>query len=72
MNLEESVPSFRDFHERVWAGGVDLGDDATKIVYGRVHWARLLENVRLPRFDEALGIVAGRHADVARLLPTAP
>jgi hypothetical protein len=30
-------PSFRDFHERIWAGEIDLADDALKIVYGMVH-----------------------------------
>ena len=68
-------PSFRDFHERIWAGEIDLADDALKIVYGMVHWERLLQNVRQPRFDEALRIVSQenmRQQCVHLLLPSAP
>lgn len=64
-------PSFRDFHERVWAG-VDLRDNDVKVVYGKVHWEQLLENVRQPRFDEALRIVSERDAGAPLLLPAAP
>jgi hypothetical protein len=31
-----------------------------KLVYGRVHWKRLLRNVRQARFNEALKIVSDR------------
>ncbi len=58
----EAVPEFRDFHRRIWAGEVNLSDNRTKIVYGRVHWERLLHNVRQTRFHEALRIVSDRHA----------
>jgi thiamine kinase-like enzyme len=56
------VPSFTDFHRRIWAGEVNLADDDTKVLYGRVHWERLLQNMRLPRFDEAMKIVSDRNA----------
>jgi hypothetical protein len=71
----ETPPSFRDFHRRIWAGEVDLADDHLKIVYGRVHWQQLLENIRGARFDEALRIVSDRHRnekDIRPLLPAAP
>jgi aminoglycoside phosphotransferase (APT) family kinase protein len=55
-----TVPEFRDYHRRMWAGEVDLADKAVKIVYGRVHWERLLQNVRQARYNEALRIVADR------------
>ncbi len=74
VNQDESLPSFRDFHQRIWAGEIDLADQAAKIVYGRVHWERFLQNVRQARFEEALGIVSDRHAgqaDLRRLLPVA-
>jgi hypothetical protein len=58
---ERAVPEFRDYHRRMWAGEVDLADKDVKIVYGRVHWERLLQNVRQARYNEALRIVAGRH-----------
>ena len=57
-----TVPEFRDYHRRMWAGEVDLTDKDVKIVYGRVHWERLLQNVRQARYREALGIVSDRHA----------
>lgn len=71
VDLSEKAPEFRNFHERIWAGGVDLGVDEMKIVYGRVHWERLLQNLRMARFEEALRIVSDRDADVQRLLPVA-
>jgi aminoglycoside phosphotransferase (APT) family kinase protein len=55
-----TVPEFREYHRRMWAGEVDLGDKDVKIVYGRVHWERLLENVRKARYKEALKVVADR------------
>ena len=62
VDLSEMPPEFKDFHRRIWAGEVNLGDNHMKIVYGRVHWNRLLENMRQARFDEALRIVSARMA----------
>jgi len=75
IRQRENPPSFRHFHERIWAGEIDLADNDLKIVYGMVHWEQLLQNVRQPRFDEALRIVAERnkkHEAVRLLLPSAP
>jgi hypothetical protein len=60
VNLGEPAPDFRDFHRRIRAGEVDLEDNQMKTVYGKVHRERLLQNVRQPRFAEALRIVSGR------------
>jgi len=71
----DSVPSFGDFHRRVWAGEVDLADNEARIVYGLVHWARLMENVRERRFADALEIVSERNRKqdgFRALLPSAP
>jgi len=57
----ETLPGFQAFHRRMWAGEVNLADLATKSVYGRVHWGRLVQNMRQARFHEALRIVSGRH-----------
>ena len=62
LDLSESAPDFRDFHRRMWAGEVDLADKQTKILYGRVHWERLLQNMRHARFDEAVKTVSERYA----------
>jgi hypothetical protein len=75
IRQSEDPPSFRDFHERIWAGEIDLADNDQKIVYGMVHWEQLLQNVRQPRFDEALGIIDERNKiqeGVRLLLPSAP
>lgn len=74
IELSEDLPSFREFHRRIWAGEVDLANNDFKIVYGMVHWKRLLENVRGARFAEAIEIVRGRNTvqeDVVLLLPRA-
>jgi aminoglycoside phosphotransferase (APT) family kinase protein len=62
IDWSETVPEFRDYHRRMWAGEVDLTDKDVKIVYGRVHWERLLHNVRQARYKEALRIVSDRRA----------
>ena len=62
VDWNQPAPVFTDFHRRIWAGEVNLADSDMKVVYGRIHWERLLQDVRLPRFDEALKIVSDRHA----------
>src|SRR3984885_1861904 len=61
IDWSATVPEFRDYNRRMWAGEVDLADKDVKIVYGRVHWERLLRNVRQARYNEALRVVADRH-----------
>jgi aminoglycoside phosphotransferase len=72
IRRSENPPSFRGFHERIWAGEIDLADNDWKVVYGMVHWEQLLQNVRQPRFDEALRIISERNTiseGVRQLLP---
>lgn len=69
-----NLPSFEEFHRRIWAGEVNLADNAVKVECGMVHWERLHENLRQVRFEESLRIVSSRHADeeeMRRLLPIA-
>ena len=56
----EPVPEYNDFQRRFWAREVDLADNHSKIVYGRIHWEQLRRNLHQPRFEEALRIVATR------------
>ena len=75
VDHSEQAPAFRYFHQRIWAGEVNLADNNPKTVYGRIHWEQLLQNLRRAQFDEALRIVSARHAcpeGVRLLLPTAP
>lgn len=72
VNPSGVLPSFRDFHDRIWAGEISLADNETKVIYGIVHWKQLLENLRRTRFDESLRIVSERHPSpetTLRLLP---
>ena len=62
VDWSEPVPAYSDFQRHFWAREVDLADNHSKTVYGRVHWEQIRHNLRQPRFDEALGIVANRHA----------
>jgi len=71
----ENLPSFGNFHQRIWSGEVNLADNDLKILYGMVHWEQLLHNMRGTRFDEALAIVSERNTSqggVHPLLPSAP
>jgi aminoglycoside phosphotransferase (APT) family kinase protein len=54
----EPVPSYNDFQRRFWAREVGLADNQSKILFGRVHWEKLLGNMRQARFDDALRIVS--------------
>jgi hypothetical protein len=62
VDWSEPVPAYSDFQRRFWAREVDLADNHSKTVYGRVHWEQIKHNLRQPRLDEALRIVANRHA----------
>jgi thiamine kinase-like enzyme len=62
VDWSESVPGYSDFQRRFWTREVELADNHSKTVYGRVHWEQLWHNLRQPRFDEALRIVANRRA----------
>lgn len=64
----EKLPSFEEFHRRIRTGEVKLAANDLKIVYGRVHWERLLQNVRQARFNESLEIVFARNASQDSLL----
>jgi aminoglycoside phosphotransferase (APT) family kinase protein len=62
IDWSELVPAYSDFQRRFWARKVNLADNHSKTVYGRVHWEQLRHNLRQPRFDEALRLVANQHA----------
>ena len=62
VDWSEPVPAYGDFQRRFWAREVDLADNHSKTAYGRVHLEQIRRNLRKPRFDEALRIVANRRA----------
>ncbi len=59
LDLAEPGPGYGEFQRQFWAGEVKLEDKQTKMVYGRVHLERLLQNARCARFRESLRVVAG-------------
>jgi hypothetical protein len=61
LDRSEPVPAYADFQRRFWVREVGLADNHAKTLYGRVHWEQLSQNMRQPRFDEALSIVSGRN-----------
>jgi aminoglycoside phosphotransferase (APT) family kinase protein len=58
VDPEMEVPEFRDFHRRVVSGEVDLATADAKLQYAMVHLNRALENMRTPRFEQAMAMVA--------------
>jgi len=68
VELSEPLPSFGEFHGQLWRREVDLADSAAKVTYGRIHWERLLQNVRQAGFEEALRIVASPRESTGRAL----
>jgi aminoglycoside phosphotransferase (APT) family kinase protein len=62
IDWNAKVPNLEDCHKRMWEGTIDLSDNDAKILYGRVHWDRLLQNVRQARYSEALRIVSDHPA----------
>ncbi len=62
LDQSEKAPQFNAFQRRMWTGEVNLKDKDMKMVYGRIHWERLIQNMRQPRLNEALRIVSDRHA----------
>src|SRR5262245_3910289 len=62
IELNTKAPGFRDFHNRILAGEVNLAADEVKMQYGKVHLNQLLQNVRTVGFQDALRIVSDHHA----------
>jgi hypothetical protein len=56
----EPLPEYDDFQRRFRGREIELSDN--QVMYGRVHWERLLHNVRQPRYEEALRIVSEQRA----------
>lgn len=61
IDWTQPAPAFTEFQRAFWSGAIKLSDPHTKALYGRVHWERLRQNLRHPRWDEALRTVSGRH-----------
>lgn len=49
---------FRDFHNRMWKGEIDLAYDESRLEYALVHMEKLLSNMHCDRFNDSLKIVS--------------
>ena len=66
----DNLPSFEDFHRRMWTGEINLSDEHQQLNAGLVHWKKLLHNVRQPRFALSLELISTHHPDgTPRLMP---
>lgn len=62
IELNETMPGFRDFHNRIWEGEISLAAGEAKVQYGKIHLNELLRNIRAVRYQDALRIVSERNA----------
>jgi len=53
-----NAPGFRDFHNRIWDGEIDLADGENKKRYAQVHMNQAVENMRSVQFQDALRVVS--------------
>jgi aminoglycoside phosphotransferase (APT) family kinase protein len=61
IDTSVDAPDFKDFHCRMLAGDVSLADADAKLQYGLVHLKQIQENIRTPRFQDALQTVSNHH-----------
>lgn len=52
---------FRDFHNRMWKGEIDLASDDSRLEYALVHMVQLSQNLRAKRFEDSLRIVSNEN-----------
>jgi len=62
IDADQEAPDFRDFHQRIVSGEVDLATNEAKLQYGRVHMNETLRNMRTQQFEDAMARVADFHA----------
>jgi hypothetical protein len=60
IDWNQPAPEYNDFQRRFWTGEIKLDESSAKIAYGRAHWERFLQNLRLPRYEESLRILSDR------------
>jgi aminoglycoside phosphotransferase (APT) family kinase protein len=58
INTRPDTLDFRDFHRQILAGEVRLADPDAKLQYGLVHLKQIQQNMRTPRFQDALQTVS--------------
>jgi len=61
IDADMTVPDFRDFHQDLISGKVDMMTAEAKLQYGMIHLREALRNMRAPRFEEAVARVRDFH-----------
>jgi len=62
VDVNQQTPTFREFHNGLWAGNINLGDNYYKLQYALVHLQQFLHNIQQPRFEESLKVVREHRA----------
>jgi hypothetical protein len=58
IDRARNAPDFQEFHQRLISGEVNLAPPEAKVQYARVHLDAAQRQVRSPRFEDALALVA--------------
>jgi hypothetical protein len=63
LSTERELPDIRygEFQRRFWSRDVGLTDESSKALYSKLHLLELMQNLRQPKFQEALRIVSQDH-----------
>lgn len=62
VDMDQPIPGFREFHQDLIAGKVDMLTAGAKLLYGKLHLRAALMNMRAPRFEESVAVVKDFHA----------
>lgn len=62
IDADKPAPDFRDFHQDLISGKVDMANAEAKLQYGKIHLREALRNMRTQRFEEAVARVGDFHA----------
>jgi thiamine kinase-like enzyme len=58
IDAGKTAPDFRDFHQNLISGKIDMANAEAKLRYGKIHLREALRNMRTPRFEEAVASVS--------------
>jgi hypothetical protein len=62
IDADMTTPDFREFHQDLISGKVDMMTGEAKAQYGMIHLREALRNMRTQRFEEAVASVGDYHA----------
>lgn len=63
VDLNMIKPGFREFHDRMWTGEIDLSDNEAKLQYAWAHMEQLVRNLRMTQLEDSLEIVSQAHVN---------